>query len=212
MWPKKRKASSPTVLHSHHVSWTQASLQQEAPKLFLHKSDKSLLMSPCKQSGLFFFLIFIYLASLGLSCRMWDLVPWPGIEPGLPAFIVAVQTLSCVWLFSTPWTPIRQASLSFTISWNLLKLMSIKSMMPTNYLILCPPLFFCPQSFPAWESFMSQLFPSGGQSIGASTSVLPLNIQGGFPVELTGLISLLSKGLSRIFSSITVRKHQFFGT
>ena len=72
---------------------------------------------------------------------------------------------------------------------------------------------FCLQSFPASASFpMSQLFASGGQSIGASASASVLNIQGWFPLGLTGLISLLSKGLSSIFSSTTVRKHQFFGT
>ena len=61
---------------------------------------------------------------------------------------------------------------------------------------------------------MSQLFPSGGQGIGASASasVLPMNIQGWFPLGLTGLISLLSRGLSRVFSSTMVRKHQSFGT
>ena len=56
------------------------------------------------------------------------------------------------------------------------------------------------------------LFTSGGQSIGASASVLPVNIQGWFPLGLTGLISLLSKGLSRVLSSATVREHQFLGT
>ena len=71
---------------------------------------------------------------------------------------------------------------------------------------------FCLQSFPALGSFqMSQFFISSGQSIGASASVLPLNIQRWFPLGLTGLISLLSKGLSRVFSSTTVLKHQFFG-
>ena len=77
------------------------------------------------------------------------------------------------------------------------------------------PFSFCLQSFPASGSFpMSQLFASGGQSIGASasTSVLPMNIQGWFPLGLTGLISLQSKGLSRVFSSTTIRKHQFFST
>ena len=72
---------------------------------------------------------------------------------------------------------------------------------------------FCLQSFPASGSFlMSQLFASGGQSIGASASasVLQMNIQGWFPLELTGLISLLSKGLSRIFSSTTIWRHKFF--
>ena len=73
----------------------------------------------------------------------------------------------------------------------------------------------CFQSFPASGSFpTSQFFASGGQSIGASASasVLPMNIQGWFPLGLTGLISLLSKGLSRVFSSTTVQKHQFFST
>ena len=73
----------------------------------------------------------------------------------------------------------------------------------------------CLQSFWASRSFpVSQLFISGGQSIGASAlaSVLPMNIQGWFPLGLTGLISLLSKGLSRVFSSITIQKHKFFHT
>ena len=75
----------------------------------------------------------------------------------------------------------------------------------------------CPQSFPASGSFpMSQLFAPRGQRIeasaSASASVLAMNIQGWFPLGLTGLLGLLSKGLSRIFSSTTVQKHQFFGT
>ena len=77
------------------------------------------------------------------------------------------------------------------------------------------PFSSCPQSFPASGSFpMSQLFASGGQSIevSASASVLPMNIQGWFPLGWTGWISLQSKGLSKIFSNTTVQKHQFFGT
>ena len=70
-----------------------------------------------------------------------------------------------------PWTAARQASLSITNSWRLLKHMSIKSVMPSNHLILCHPLFLLPQSFPASGSFpMSQFFTSSGQSIGASDS------------------------------------------
>ena len=73
------------------------------------------------------------------------------------------------------------------------------------------PFSSCPQSFPASGSFpMSWIFSSGGQSIGASTSVLPMNIQDWFPSGLTSLISLLSKGLLRVFSRTTVQKHQFF--
>ena len=76
------------------------------------------------------------------------------------------------------------------------------------------PFSSCPQSFSASESFqMSQLFTSGGQSneTSASASVLPMSIQGSFPLWLTGLISLQSKWLSRVFSNTTVQKHQFSG-
>ena len=77
------------------------------------------------------------------------------------------------------------------------------------------PFSSCPQSFPASGSLqMSQLFASGGQSIGvsASTSVLPKNTQDWSPLGRTGWISLQSKGLSRVFSRTSVQKHQFFGT
>ena len=98
-----------------------------------------------------------------------------------------------------PTTAAHQASLPFTISWSLLKLMSIVLMIPSNRLILS-----CPQIFPAsWSFPMSWLFASGGQSTGVSAlaSVLPMNIQGQFPLGWTGLIPLLSKGLSRGLSS-----------
>ena len=77
------------------------------------------------------------------------------------------------------------------------------------------PFSSCPQYLPASGSFpMSQLFASGGQSIGvsASASVLPINTQGWSPLGWTGWISLKSKGLSRVFSNTTVQKHQFFGS
>ena len=138
---------------------------------------------------------------------------------------------------ATPWTAARQASLSITNSWSLLKHMSIQPVMSSNHLILCCLLlsrfqsfpgsrsfqnptisssvtpFSCPQSFPVSGSFqMSQLSASGGQNIGvsASTSVLSMNIQDWFPLGWTDWISLQSKGLSRVFSNITVQKHQFF--
>ena len=76
---------------------------------------------------------------------------------------VVIESLSRVQLFATPWTAARQVSLSFAISWSLLKLKSIESVMPSNHLILCPPLLPCLQSFPASGSFpMSCLFASGG--------------------------------------------------
>ena len=119
---------------------------------------------------------------------------------GTPKSMHSVQALSCVWLFVTPWTAARQASLIIANSRSLLKLMSIESVMPSNQLILCCPLS-CLQSFPASRSFLrSQFFTSGGQSIGASVSasVLPMSIQTWFPLGLTGLISLLSKELPRV--------------
>ena len=137
----------------------------------------------------------------------------------------SVQSLSCVWLFVTPWTAVRYASQL------LLLLLLLSCFSPTSgaYSNSCPlswwchptiscsviPFFFCLQSFPASGSFqMSQFFTSSGQSIGvsASASVLPMNIQDWFPLGWTGWISLLSKGLSRVFSNTTVQKHQFFDT
>ena len=99
---------------------------------------------------------------------------------------------SCLTL-ATPWTIACQVSLSFTIFWSFLKLMTTESVMPSNHLILCHPLSSCLQSFPASGSFpMSQLFEPGGQRIRASASVpvFPMNIQGGLPLGLTGLVSL----------------------
>ena len=95
--------------------------------------------------------------------------------------VVVVQSLSRVQLFATPWSAACQASLSFTISQSLLKLMYIELVMPSNHLIFCCPFSSCPQSFPASRSFpMSWLFVSGGQSIRvlASGSLFPMNIQG----------------------------------
>ena len=89
----------------------------------------------------------------------------------------------------TSWTVVCQASLSFTVSWSLLKLMSIESVMPPNHLILCHPLLPLPSIFPGTRVFsMSKLFTSGGQSIGvsASTSVLPMNTQDWSPLGWTG--------------------------
>ena len=105
-----------------------------------------------------------------------------------------------------------QVSLSFSISWSLLKLMPIELMMPSNLLILCIPLLLS-SILPSIRVFYSESdFVSGGQSIGASASAaaLPMNIQDLFPLGLIGLISLQSKGVSKVFSNTTVQKHQFF--
>ena len=127
----------------------------------------------------------------------------------------SVQLFSRIQLFVAPRTAARQTSLSITNSQSLLKLMSMESVVPSNHLILCHPLLLRLQAFPASGSFlMSQFFTSGGQSIGASASasVLPMNIQDWFPLGWTGWISLQSKGLSRVFSNITIQKHQFLGS
>ena len=110
-------------------------------------------------------------------------------------------TQSHVQLFVTPWTIACQSSLSFTISWSLLKFMVIESVTIPDYLILCLPLLLLPLIFLSIRVFsVSWHFTASGQSIGASASasVLLVNIQGWFPLGLIGLISLLSKGLSSL--------------
>ena len=110
---------------------------------------------------------------------------------------------------STPGLPVNHQLPEFT------KLISIKLVMPSSNLILCCPLLFLPQTLSESESYpMSQLFAWSGQSTGVSAlaSFLTKNTQDWSPSEWTGWISLQSKGLSRVFSNITVQKHQFFGT
>ena len=137
------------------------------------------------------------------------------IHPAFVDIVTVVQLLSCVKLVVTPWTAARQAPLSFTISWSLFKLMFIKlwclPIMSSSVIPFSSRL----QSFPGSGSFpMRRLFTSGSRSIGASASasVLPMNIQDWFPLGWTDLISLQSKGLTRVFSNTTVQKHQIFGT
>ena len=135
-------------------------------------------------------------------------------EAGILSNMCVLSHFSLVQLFATPWTIAKHARLP------------CPPLSPRVWSNTCPlsqwchltisssvaPFSFCPQSFPALGSLLSWFFTSGGQSIGASTSasVLAVNIQARFPLGWTGLISLLSKGLSRVFSSTTVRKHQFF--
>ena len=122
-----------------------------------------------------------------------------------------VQSLSHAQLFVTPWTAARQAFLSIANSQSLLKLVPVESVMPSSHLILCLPLLLLPQIPPSIRVFpMSQLFACGGQSIGVSASVLPVNTQDWSPSGWTGWISLQSKGLSRVFSNTIVQKHKFF--
>ena len=127
----------------------------------------------------------------------------------------SVQLLSHVRLFVTPWTPARQASLSITNSQSLLKLMSIESVMPSNYLILCWPLLLLPSILPRIRVFSNEsvLHIRWPKYWSFSFSISPSNEYSGlisFRIDCN-LISLQSKGLSRVFSNSTVQKHQFFG-
>ena len=125
----------------------------------------------------------------------------------------SLQLFSRVWLFATAWAASCQALLSITNSQSLLKLMWLSQWCHPTISSSFVPFSSCLQSFPASGSFpMSRFFTWGGQSIGvsASASLLPINIQNWFPLGWTGLISSLSKGLSRVFSSTTIWKHQFF--
>ena len=133
--------------------------------------------------------------------------------PGGPVGVVVVQSLSHVQLFATPWTEAHQASVSFTVSWGLLKCMSIESVM-SNHLVLCSPLLLPPTIFLSIRVFSSELalhirWPKYWSF---SFSISPSN-------EYSGLISfkidwfdpLAVQGTLRIFSSTTIQKHQFFG-
>ena len=129
----------------------------------------------------------------------------------LVSYLLLLFSQSYVWLCNPmncnmPGFPCQ----SITISWSFLKFMFTESVIPSTILSSVVPFSSFPQSFPVSGSFpVSQLFTLDGWSFGASASVLVMNIQSWFPLALAGLIFLLSKGLSRIFSITTVRKHQF---
>ena len=136
--------------------------------------------------------------------------------------------LRVLWLLSShslmsdfwwPWTAACQASLSFTISQSLLKLISIESVMPSIYLVLCRPLLLLPSIFPRIRVFWNEsvLRIRWPKYWSFSFNVSPSNeysmtSDDWFPLGWTGWISLQSKGFSRVFSDTTVQRHQFFGT
>ena len=127
--------------------------------------------------------------------------------------VSSVQSLSHVWLFVTPWTAACQASLSFTIFQSLLKLMSSESVIPSNHLILCGPLLLPPLVFAGIRVFSNEsvLRIRWPKYWSFSFYISPVNEYPGLICfEWTGLISLQSKGLVRVFSNTTVQKHQFF--
>ena len=125
----------------------------------------------------------------------------------------SVQPLSQAQFFVSPWTAARQASLSITNSQSLLKLMSVVLLMPSNHLILCHPLLLLPSIFPSIRIFSNELILCirWPKDWSFSFSISPSNEYSGLvSFRRTGLISLQSKELSRVFSKATVQKHQFF--
>ena len=157
--------------------------------------------------------MFTYWLTLSFNTRYWVL---PLLYYGFscPVSFAVVQSLSCVWLFVTPWTAAQQASLFITISQSLLKLMSIELVMPSNHLVLCLPLLLLPSIFPSIRVFSNEsaLYIRWPMYWSFSFSISPCNEDWGwFPLGLTALISRMSEVLSRVFSSTTVWKHPFFG-
>ena len=133
----------------------------------------------------------------------WVILKWSWLMKE----ISSVQSLSRVWLFATPLTTARQASLSITDSWSLPKPMSIESVMPSNHLILCHPLLLPPPIFPRFRVFSNEsvLCIRWPKCWSFSFSISPSNEHPGLiSLGWTGWISLQSKGLSRVFSRIEV--------
>ena len=130
------------------------------------------------------------------------------------SFLLLLFSHYHVQLFGTLGTAAREASLSFTIFWNLLKFMSIESVILSNHLILCRPLLLLPSIFPSIRVFSSEmaLHVRWPKYWSFSFSMSPSNVYSGLiSFRIDGLISLLSKGFSRVFSNTTVQKHQFIG-
>ena len=145
--------------------------------------------------------VFFMIPVLGIHQASWICV-----------FIVVVQSLSHVQLFVPPWTAAHRASLSFTVSPSLLKFMSLESVMLSNHLIICHPLLLLPSIFPSMGSFpMSQLFASGGQSIGAS-AISPSN-EYSFRIDWFYILAVqetLKSLLQHHNSKVTIQRSAFF--
>ena len=130
----------------------------------------------------------------------WQVESLPTEPPGKPKDMCSVQLLSHVWLLTNPWTAACQASLSITNSWSLLKLMSIKLLMPSNHLILCCPLFFLPSIFPSIRVFSKEsiLHLRWPNYWSFSFSISPSN-------EYSGLISLRMNWLDLLAAQGTLK-------
>ena len=154
-----------------------------------------------------------YDLSWNTQCQVWSIMEKQETFWTLWSLVVVIQLLSRVWLFMTPWTATCQASLSFTISWSLLKLMSTESMMPSNHLILCCPLILLVLIFFSLWVFLELAFCIRWPKYWSfSFNVSHFNEHSGLIFFKTDFFDiLLSKGLTGVFSSTTVQKHQFFG-
>ena len=141
--------------------------------------------------------------------EVWELCAHDHQVVNLFHVVVIFSSVAQSCLTVTPWAAARQASLFITNSRSSLKLMSIESVMPSNHLILCHPFLLLPSIFPSITAFSNEsvLCIRWPKYWSFSFSISPSNEYSG----LTGLISLLSKGLSRVFSNTAVQKHQFFG-
>ena len=162
--------------------------------MFCLFQEYSRMIQLCMHIYIFFQAIFLYRLVIYFTCGSWF-----------------VCVLSHVWLFVTSWTAVHQAVLSFTISQSLLKFMSMEAVKPPNLLILCPPLLLLPSIFPRISIFSNETALCIWWPNYWSFSISPSNEYSGLiSLGLIGLMSLQSKGLSRVFSNITVQKHQFF--
>ena len=127
----------------------------------------------------------------------------------------SIQLLSHVWLFATPWTATRQASVSITNSQSLLKLMSIESVMPSNHIFLCHPLLLLPSVFPSIRVFSNEsaLHIRWPKYWSFTFSISPSNEYSGMISFRMDWLDLLTvQGTLKSLSNTTVQKHQFFGT
>ena len=162
----------------------------------------------------FMLTVIVILHAITTSLQGLELHPFlTWILQDLGLFAVVIQSLSQVQLLATPWTAAHQSSLPFTISRSLLKLTSIESVMPSNHLILCCPLLLLPSIFPSIRVSCSEAalcirWPNRHFIFDIS----PSNVHSGLiSFRIDWFISLQSKGLSRVFSSTSVQRHQSFG-
>ena len=163
------------------LHWPKSLLLQETKSVRCSRKTQTIFLAN-PLSTFNFFLIFLHPLPISPYFVSWKNSNLWEVEMVISVLyqFSSVQLLSRVRLFVTPWITASQASLPITNSWSSLKVISIESVMPSSHLILVIPFSYCLQSFPASGSFpMSQLFSSGGQSIGisASASVLPMTIQ-----------------------------------